>query len=89
MKEPGLLVIENLDNHISKLTINRPSSLNALNSAVLHELAEIISHLTIKNESPKTRTKVLIITGAGEKSFIAGADIKEFETMKESSLQIE
>ncbi len=64
------------DNNIALLTINRPDKLNALNSDVLNELSAAISE-TESNES----VKALIITGAGEKAFVAGADIKELSNL--------
>ena len=60
------------------LTINRPESLNALNSNVLDELEKAIE---ILSEKPLTEAKCLIITGSGEKAFVAGADIKEINSL--------
>ena len=57
---------------ICTLTLSRPKALNALNIAMLKELEIVVSDIE-KDES----IKVLIITGAGEKAFIAGADISE------------
>ncbi len=59
---------------VAVLTINRPKALNALNSAVLDELNEAIDAVDL-NE-----VRALIITGAGEKSFVAGADIGEMSS---------
>ena len=56
------------------VTINRPQKLNALNGAVLKELAHAIA---FANES--AAVKAVLITGAGEKAFVAGADISEFQ----------
>lgn len=58
------------------LTINRPEALNALNSQVLSDLKEALDEL--KKEAD---LRCLIITGAGPKSFVAGADIGEMSTM--------
>lgn len=60
---------------VAVLTINRPKALNALNSAVLDELNEAIDAVDL-NE-----VRALIITGAGEKSFVAGADIGEMSSL--------
>ena len=61
------------ENSIQVITINRPSKLNALNKLTIEEL----SHALIASEkNPSVR--VVIITGAGEKAFVAGADISEF-----------
>lgn len=59
--------------HIQIIMINRPAQLNALNKETITELNKV---LTVANEDKKTG--VIILTGAGEKSFVAGADIKEF-----------
>jgi len=55
------------------ITINRPESLNALNAKTIQELSSALDGL---NEDASCR--VIILTGSGEKSFVAGADIKEF-----------
>lgn len=55
------------------ITINRPSQLNALNKETIEEL-----HQALKLANEDSQTRVVILTGAGEKSFVAGADIKEF-----------
>lgn len=61
------------DQGIMTITINRPSQLNALNSATIHELNKA---LALADVNPDIR--VIILTGSGEKAFVAGADIKEF-----------
>jgi enoyl-CoA hydratase len=58
---------------IAVVTINRPTKLNALNKATLHELHEAFKALELE----KT-VRVIILTGSGEKAFVAGADISEF-----------
>ncbi|KAA0253433.1 MAG: enoyl-CoA hydratase [Chlorobiota bacterium] len=65
-------LLYSLDESIATITINRPDKLNALNGALLDELEALID--MIKNDHS---VKVVIITGAGEKSFVAGADISE------------
>ena len=59
---------------VTVLTISAPKSLNALNSTVLQELGDAVANL-----APETRA--LIITGDGEKSFVAGADISEMANL--------
>lgn len=59
---------------VAVLTINRPDKLNALNSQVHREGVNALDELA-KDES----VRVVVITGAGEKSFVAGADISEFQ----------
>ena len=61
------------ENQITYITINRPKKLNALNKDTIQELHEAFSEA---DEDPNTR--VIIITGTGEKAFVAGADISEF-----------
>ncbi len=58
---------------IQIITINRPNQLNALNKSTIEEL-----HQAIKLADADTKTGVIILIGSGEKSFVAGADIKEF-----------
>lgn len=57
------------------ITINRPKALNALNSEVLKELDACLDGVDLE------ATRALILTGAGEKSFVAGADIGEMSTL--------
>lgn len=59
---------------VALLTINRPDKLNALNNKVHTEAVAVLDELR-KDDS----VRVLVITGAGEKAFVAGADISEFE----------
>ncbi|WP_459210367.1 enoyl-CoA hydratase/isomerase family protein [Aquimarina rhabdastrellae] len=61
------------NNGITTITINRPSKLNALNKETIQEL-----HQAFKAADEDQATKVIIITGSGEKAFVAGADISEF-----------
>ncbi|MGY8933566.1 MAG: enoyl-CoA hydratase/isomerase family protein [Flavobacteriales bacterium] len=58
---------------LTTITINRPSKLNALNKETINEL-----HQAFKIAEEDRITKVIIITGSGEKAFVAGADISEF-----------
>ena len=63
----------NVKDNLAVLTINRPSKLNALNKHTIHEL-----HEAFKSLDANKSIKVIIITGSGEKAFVAGADISEF-----------
>lgn len=63
------------EDYIGIITINRPQALNALNSQVLDELNEVLDSVDL-NE-----TRALILTGEGDKSFVAGADIGEMSTL--------
>ena len=60
---------------VGVITINRPKALNALNSEVLKELNSTLDAVDLEN------TRALVLTGAGEKSFVAGADIAEMSTL--------
>ena len=63
------------DGMTALLTINRPKALNALNSQVLEELDKTLDSIDTN------KIRALIITGAGEKSFVAGADIGEMSSL--------
>ena len=58
---------------LAKVTINRPKKLNALNKTTIQELHEAFEAL--ENDED---VKVIVLTGSGEKAFVAGADISEF-----------
>lgn len=66
-------LLTNLGNNILTITINREDKLNALNKIVMSELDDVIDEV-YKNDEIRS----VIITGAGSKSFVAGADISEF-----------
>ncbi len=70
--------LEGTDNGVWTLTIQRPESLNALNLLTLSEMAEALRQIS---EMGFEHVKALIITGAGEKAFVAGADIAEMKNM--------
>jgi len=71
MKFENLLIDTN--DMVSVVTINRPNKLNALNILTISEL-----HLALELLSNNDDCRVVIITGSGEKAFVAGADISEF-----------
>ncbi|MCK5815512.1 MAG: enoyl-CoA hydratase/isomerase family protein [Flavobacteriaceae bacterium] len=66
-------IIRNKVDKILTITINRPQQLNALNLATIKELHQAFSEAELDKD-----IRVIIITGSGEKAFVAGADIKEF-----------
>ena len=71
------------EDEISLITISRPKALNALNSQVLNELSQVLDSID------KSKISALIITGEGEKSFVAGADISEmFFLIKKGSCRV-
>ena len=68
-------LLTSLDNGILTITINRPDKLNALNKDVFNDLDAVMNEVYQKAE-----IKSAIITGAGSKAFVAGADIAEFSS---------
>src|SRR5690606_10866494 len=66
-------ILTAFNNGITTITINRPTKLNALNKATIEEL-----HKAFDAADKDADTKVIFITGSGEKAFVAGADISEF-----------
>ncbi len=77
MEYKNLLLTE--DDGILIVTINREKALNALNQQTIRELKHLF-----QTDAPTRDIKGVIITGAGRKAFVAGADIKEFEGMDAS-----
>lgn len=66
-------ILTSLDNGILTVTINRPDKLNALNATVFDELEAVVGEV----EADKN-IRAVVLTGAGQKAFVAGADISEF-----------
>jgi len=66
------------ENGIEFITINRPDKLNALNKETIEEL-----HNSFKEAENSSDVRVIILTGSGEKAFVAGADISEFAHFSE------
>jgi enoyl-CoA hydratase len=66
-------ILTSLENGIFTITINRPDKLNALNKDVMNDLDKVLDEAKTNKE-----VKAVIITGAGQKGFVAGADISEF-----------
>ena len=63
-----------IDGRVATVTLNRPETLNAFNSAVLTELLAVLAELGHRDD-----VGAIILTGAGEKAFAAGADIREMK----------
>lgn len=72
-------ILTSLGEGILTVTINRPDKLNALNKIMFHDLDKVMDDI-YHNPS----IKAAIITGAGNKAFVAGADITEFSTLSSS-----
>jgi enoyl-CoA hydratase len=68
-------IVFQVDQGIATITFNRPQSLNALNRALLAEFSQALDAIAADEA-----VRVLILTGAGEKAFVAGADISELAT---------
>jgi len=68
-------IVYEVNEGIATITFNRPKALNALNGALLAELSQALDEIAADEA-----IRVLILTGAGEKSFVAGADISELAT---------
>ena len=66
-------LLTTLENKIYIITVNRPDKLNALNRTVIEELSAAVDEVYTNDD-----IRSAIITGAGEKAFVAGADISEF-----------
>ena len=66
------ILVETSEDGIMTITFNRPKALNALSTALLNEFADALDKVAADEE-----VRVLVLTGAGEKAFVAGADIRE------------
>jgi len=69
-------ILTEVNDQIGLITINRPDAMNAMNSDVIKELDHSVKELVENND-----VGVIVITGSGEKAFVAGADIKAMQTM--------
>ena len=68
-------ILTDISNHIAILTINRPEALNAMNDMVVADLSS-----AVKSCIDDENVGVIILTGAGDKAFVAGADIKQMQS---------
>jgi enoyl-CoA hydratase len=75
----GTFVATQLDGHVAVVTIDNPP-MNALSAALLEELEDEIGRLDADEE-----VRAIVLQGAGERAFVAGADIKEFPALRESA----
>jgi enoyl-CoA hydratase len=69
-------LLTSVDNTIGSITINRPDKLNALNKQTLSEL-----HIAFDQMAADSSVRVVVLTGAGSKAFVAGADISEMNSL--------
>lgn len=75
-------VIFNKEGKTALIIINRPESLNALNAKTIKEISSVLDEIESDDE-----VRVIILTGSGEKSFVAGADIKEFSDFNQEKAE--
>lgn len=75
-------ILYRIENNIAYVTINRPDVLNCFDYETLKQLQEVIDSIELDSE-----VRVVIFTGAGEKAFSAGADLKERKTLTETQVR--
>lgn len=76
-------LLTSLDDSVLTITINRPDKLNAISQEVMRELGEVVREV---NETTEIRSA--IITGAGPKAFVAGADISAFSGVQQEGFEL-
>ena len=74
------LQIESIDSQILLVTLNRPEASNAFNTQMVRELYQLFEQIAMEPDT----TRCMILTGAGERAFCAGADLKERRGMDDS-----
>jgi len=75
------LLVENPAEHILQITLNRPERMNALNTEMAEEMLDLLKNF---DHAQDPDIRVLVFTGAGEKAFCAGADLKERQGMSDT-----
>jgi enoyl-CoA hydratase len=75
-------ILNEVTGGIATVTVNRPDKLNALNAATIRELNQVFS-----DHGADPSVRVVVLRGAGEKAFVAGADISELANMKASQAE--
>ena len=73
------VLVETLDSGVAVVTLNRPDAMNALSRALRRELCDVMSDIR-----DDTAVKAVVLTGAGEKAFTAGLDLKELGSTSDS-----
>lgn len=77
------VILEETDDHgVCTLTLNRPDALNSMNGEVVNELANTFYAMNARDD-----VRAIILTGAGEKAFCVGADLKERRTMSDRDVE--
>ncbi len=72
-------ILFTVEEGVATLTFNRPKALNAMNSETMAELLDAVN--VCKNDET---IKVLVLTGAGDRAFVAGADISQMQNLRPS-----
>jgi enoyl-CoA hydratase len=75
-------VLCEIKHHIATITLNRPDTLNSFNYAMIKQLGQLIADITTNKQ-----VRIVIITGAGDKSFSVGADLKERKNLSEEEVR--
>lgn len=75
-------VLYQVENHIATITLNRPEAMNCFNYEMLKNLEEVVEDIRSNSD-----VRVVFITGAGEKAFSVGADLKERKTLTDSEVK--
>lgn len=76
-------ILLDINEHIATITISRPKQLNALNMDIIYELEKVLDELVDNKD-----VRCVILTGEGDRSFVAGADTKQLETLNREGGQI-
>jgi enoyl-CoA hydratase len=79
--KPSNIKVQTVD-RVMRISIDRPKSLNALNLKTMEELSQAVGQAATKDE-----VRVVVITGVGNKAFVAGADIAELRSLDENSIR--
>ena len=75
MNATALLHILTVENGVAVVTLNRPEAMNSLNTQLRTELMTLLPQLDLRDD-----VRVIVITGAGDRAFCTGADLKERST---------
>ena len=83
MTAPETLELKSVGAHVLLVTLNRPEASNAFNTQMAWDLVELFERLSVSANG----TRVVVLTGAGDKAFCAGGDLKERKGMTDEAWQ--